>query len=69
MEYFWTVAEVARLLKLTRKNVYGLIRQKRLNALKIGRLWRVSRGEIEAFLEEAHRYEQQGVRREVARGE
>lgn len=46
-----TVAEVAKLLRVSRKTVEKLIYAKKLHAVKVGRVWRIPRAAVEAFLE------------------
>lgn len=50
MEYF-TVAEVAEILKLNPETVRNYIRQGRLKASKIGREYRISEKRLQEFLE------------------
>lgn len=45
-----TVAEVAKLLRVSRKTVEKLIYAKKLHAVKVGRVWRIPRAAVEAFL-------------------
>ena len=52
MNTLLTVSEVARLLNLTRRATYRLIRRKQLNAIRIGRLLRILPNDLELFLEE-----------------
>jgi len=47
-----TVAEVSKALAISEGLVRALIREKRLRALRLGRIWRVPRGELERFLKE-----------------
>jgi excisionase family DNA binding protein len=47
-----TVAEVSKALAISEGLVRALIRQKRLRALRLGRIWRVPRNELERFLRE-----------------
>ncbi len=46
-----TVEEVAKLLRVSRKTVEKLIYAKKLHAVKVGRVWRIPRAAVEAFLE------------------
>ena len=46
-----TVAEVAKLHRVSRKTVEKLIYAKKLHAVKVGRVWRIPRAAVEAFLE------------------
>jgi excisionase family DNA binding protein len=50
MRDFLTPEQVADLLQLNTVTVYRLIRDKKLAATKIGRAYRVSRDDLEAFL-------------------
>ena len=50
MREFLTPEQVADLLQLNIVTVYRLIRDKKLVATKIGRTYRVSREDLEAFL-------------------
>ena len=45
------MAEVAKLLRVSRKTVEKLIYAKKLHAVKVGRVWRIPRAAVEAFLE------------------
>ncbi|GAA5337528.1 helix-turn-helix domain-containing protein [Thermus antranikianii] len=45
-----TVEEVAKLLRVSRKTVEKLIYAKKLHAVKVGRVWRIPRAAVEAFL-------------------
>lgn len=45
-----TPAQVARRVQVTEHTVYGWLRQGRLRGVKLGRLWRVSGDDLEAFL-------------------
>jgi len=42
---------VARLLRINRKTVEKLIHTGRLHAVKVGRVWRIPRAAVVAFLE------------------
>jgi excisionase family DNA binding protein len=46
----FTTHEVAKLLKISRRNVQWLIHQRQLKAVRIGRAYRVRPQHIEAFL-------------------
>jgi excisionase family DNA binding protein len=48
-----TVEEVAELLRTTIHTVRQLIRNKKLNAVKVGREYRILRSEVERFLGES----------------
>lgn len=45
------VADAAAILGMGREKVYGLIRDGRIRGLRFGRLWKVPRSELEAFVE------------------
>jgi excisionase family DNA binding protein len=47
---FYTLNEVADALKLTRRTLYTYIKQGKLNALKIGKYWRVSDADLRALI-------------------
>jgi excisionase family DNA binding protein len=47
---FLTVDEVAGLLAVRRPSVYRLIAHGDLDALRVGRLWRVTKPSLDAFL-------------------
>ncbi len=46
------VAQVSTALGISEGLVRALIREKRLHALRLGRIWRIPRSELERFLEE-----------------
>lgn len=48
----YTVAEVARILKLSTITVYKYIREKRLEAVEFGRHYRISALSLEQFIDE-----------------
>lgn len=47
-----TVAEVAEMLRVSTMTVYRLIRTGQLPAVRVGRSYRVRRGDLESYLEE-----------------
>ena len=47
-----TVTQVSEALDISEGLVRALIREKRLRALRLGRIWRVPRSEMERFLKE-----------------
>jgi excisionase family DNA binding protein len=51
-EQMLTTAQVAKRLQVTQKTVVGWIQAGKLPAYKLGRLWRVKLGDLDAFLEE-----------------
>ena len=50
-EKYWTVQEVAELLKLRVQTIYGFIRDGRLEAVRPGRSYRIGESALERFLE------------------
>jgi len=50
MEEILTPEEVAKYLRVNARTVYRGLRQGQIPGIKIGRLWRVSKKELEAFL-------------------
>ena len=48
-----TIAEVARILKVTERTVYNYIKGGSLKAAKIGKIWRIKATDLEMFIEEA----------------
>jgi excisionase family DNA binding protein len=51
---FWTVAEVAQTLRVSRMSVYRLIHSGELEAVQFGRSFRVSEAALEAYLKKAY---------------
>lgn len=45
-----TVAETAALLRTTKQQVRKMIAQQLIPAMKVGRVWRISRDYLETFL-------------------
>lgn len=50
---FWTVAEVAETLRVSRMSVYRLIHSGELEAVQFGRSFRVSAEALDAYLKKA----------------
>lgn len=50
MDALWDIARVAKYLGVTERTVYNKVRTGELPAVKVGRLWRVRRGDLEAWL-------------------
>ncbi len=50
---FWTVAEVAETLRVSRMSVYRLIHGGELEAVQFGRSFRVSQQALDAYLKKA----------------
>jgi excisionase family DNA binding protein len=46
-----TVAEVATVIRVSRMTVYRLIRRGQLNAIRVGRNYRVKEDDLERYLE------------------
>jgi excisionase family DNA binding protein len=53
-DLYFTVHEVAKLLKLNPLTIYGYINEGKLNAIKISRYYRIEKSELDRFLE-AHK--------------
>lgn len=51
VEPYYTVAQLAELLQLTRRNLTSYILEGKLHAVKIGRAWRIPESAITEFLE------------------
>lgn len=49
-DLFYTVQEVAELLKIHKSTVFAMIRGGKLKAIRIGRLWRVKKEELERMI-------------------
>ncbi|MHB1340441.1 MAG: helix-turn-helix domain-containing protein [Coriobacteriia bacterium] len=50
MDELWDIARVAAYLDVTERTVYNKVRSGQLPALKVGRLWRVRRRDLEEWL-------------------
>lgn len=61
MEKLLSIEDISEILGLEYKSIYRLIRSGELPAARIGRVYRVSRADLEAFLEQ----QKQAVHREV----
>ena len=46
----YTLEEIAELLQVTRRTIYTWIKDGKLKAFKVGRGWRVSRADLDSFL-------------------
>lgn len=46
----YTLEEVAEILKLTRRTLYTYIKEGKLQAVKIGKYWRVSEADLKEFI-------------------
>ncbi len=47
----YTIEEVSDILKVTPRTIYTFIKNKNLQAVKIGKYWRVKHHELEKFIE------------------
>ena len=50
MQPVYTPEEIAKMLKTTRRTVYRWIDNKELKAFKAGKMWRITREDLEKFL-------------------
>lgn len=66
-EEFYTPAEVARLLKVSKQTVWAWTRSGELHCLRFGRAVRVPRSDLEAFLNKANQRQGQGKDEKAAR--
>ena len=48
----YTLDELAELLKVTKRTLYNYVRSGKLEAVKVGREWRVTEDQLKHFLEE-----------------
>jgi len=46
----YTLAEVAEILKVTRRTLYTYVKEGKLKAVKIGKYWRVSEAALREFI-------------------
>ena len=46
----YTIDEVAHILKLTSRTVYSYVRAGKLQAVKLGKYWRVTEESLQAFI-------------------
>ncbi len=51
MERMWRVREVAELLRVHRATVNEWIRQGRIRAVRVGKLWRIPDSEVKRIVE------------------
>ena len=49
-EELYTLHEVESFLKIKQRNLYNLIREEKIEALKVGREWRISGEALLAFI-------------------
>lgn len=47
----YTLDEIAEMLRITRRTLYTYIKEGKLQAVKIGKYWRVSETNLQSFLE------------------
>lgn len=47
----YTLAEVAEILKVTRRTVYSYVKDGKIPATKVGRQWRVTEQALKEFLQ------------------
>lgn len=52
MEQYYTLQEVAEKLKLNVRTLYKWIRESKLNAVKLGDVWRIPESELKRLLGE-----------------
>jgi excisionase family DNA binding protein len=52
-EHFYKIAELASFLRVSRMTVYRLINSGELVALRVGRSYRISQADFDAYLESA----------------
>ncbi len=52
--HFLTVAEVAKLMRLSKMSVYRLIHNGELEAVRFGRSFRVTQGAVDTFLKKSY---------------
>lgn len=50
-EHYYSINEVAKMLKVAYLTVYRWIQSKRLTALKAGKQYRIKKSELDKFLE------------------
>ncbi len=46
----YTIDEIAKVLKVTKRTIYNYIRSGAIKAIKIGKYWRVKHEDLEQFL-------------------
>lgn len=46
----YTLEEIAELLHITRRTLYTYVKEGKLKAVKVGKYWRVTEKNLEAFL-------------------
>ncbi len=58
MDNYLTVEEIATELKVTPDTIQKLLRQKRLIGFKVGGVWRVTKEDLERYVEEQKKRQQ-----------
>ncbi|MGM0436570.1 MAG: helix-turn-helix domain-containing protein [Bacillota bacterium] len=48
----YTIEEVSEILKITPRTIYNYIKNQDLEAVKIGKYWRIKHSTLQAFIEE-----------------
>lgn len=48
----YTLEELVEILKVTRRTLYNYIKEGKLKAVKMGKYWRVTQRQLDAFLNE-----------------
>lgn len=51
----YTLEELVDLLKVTKRTLYNYIKSGRLKAVKMGKYWRVTQKQLDAFLNEGEK--------------
>lgn len=46
----YTIEEIAKVLKVTKRTIYNYIRSGAIHAIKIGKYWRIKHEDLEHFL-------------------
>jgi len=47
----YTIEEISEILKVTQRTIYNYIKSNNLNAVKIGKYWRVKHSDLQQFLD------------------
>jgi len=55
MEQYYTPQEVADSLKINLRTIYRWIREGKLNAVKVGELWRIPESALQEFIKVSKR--------------
>lgn len=51
----YTLEELVELLKVTKRTLYNYIKEGKLKAVKMGKYWRVTQKQLDAFLNEGEK--------------